>query len=119
MARSEQQYYRDIVGRWGLTLFSPQMSALNDSDMYEQLEEISRPIPDEEVDGEYLEIPEPLEFYIIDEWVAGKMQDIFWVWDWLGLKIWGRTTSGQSIYMDEDIQDFIDNLYGKPVIDKE
>ena len=45
---------------------------------------------------------EALEHWVVSSWLAEKLEDKgeMIVYDFLGLTIWGRRTSGQAIYMD-------------------
>lgn len=57
---------------------------------------------------DYSEAPdgEPLEFWIVSDWLAGKLEehDECVAYDVHGLTIWGRCTSGQAISMDSVIE---------------
>ena len=49
---------------------------------------------------------EALEHWLISEWLAKRLlEEGEMVIEFLGLTIWGRTTSGQAIYIDSVIED--------------
>ena len=49
---------------------------------------------------------EALEHWLISEWLAKRLlEEGEMVIDFYGLTIWGRTTSGQAIYIDSVIED--------------
>ena len=55
-------------------------------------------------DDEYAE--EALEHWLVSEWLGKRLQEEGeMVIDFYGLTIWGRTTSGQAIYIDSVIED--------------
>jgi len=55
-------------------------------------------------DGDYPE--EALEHWIVSEWLGRYLQEEGeMVINFLGLTIWGRTTSGQAIYIDAVIEE--------------
>lgn len=60
----------------------------------------SRFQPDEEIEEAY-------EHWIVTSWLANKLEDKgeMVTKDFLGLTIWGRTCTGQSIMLDEVIRD--------------
>lgn len=49
---------------------------------------------------------EALEHYIVSDWLANRLEEKgeMIIKDFLGLTIWGRTTSGQSVKMDGVIE---------------
>ena len=49
---------------------------------------------------------EALEHWIVSDWLGKRLlEQGEMVIDFLGLTIWGRTTSGQAIYIDSVIED--------------
>ena len=49
---------------------------------------------------------EALEHWLVSEWLGKRLQEEGeMVIDFYGLTIWGRTTSGQAIYIDSVIED--------------
>ncbi len=49
---------------------------------------------------------EALEHWLVSEWLGKRLQEQGeMVIDFYGLTIWGRTTSGQAIYIDSVIED--------------
>ena len=49
---------------------------------------------------------EALEHWLVSEWLGKRLQEEGeMVIEFLGLTIWGRTTSGQAIYIDSVIED--------------
>lgn len=56
---------------------------------------------------------EALEHWIVSDWLAHKLEE--WgqlvTLDFLGLTIWGRTCSGQAIYLDHVIQEIAIDAY--------
>ena len=57
---------------------------------------------------------EALEHWIVAPWFGGKLKDHGeMVTEFLGLTIWGRTTSGQAIKMDGVINSIYDEVHGK------
>ena len=49
---------------------------------------------------------EALEHWLVSEWLAKRLlEEGEMVIEFLGLTIWGRTTSGQAIYIDSVIED--------------
>ncbi len=56
------------------------------------------------------EIEEVLEHYIVTNWLAEKLEAKNEVvcFNFMGFTIWGRTTSGSAIYMDEVIQEIFE-----------
>ena len=49
---------------------------------------------------------EALEHWLVSEWLAKRLlEEGEMVVEFLGLIIWGRTTSGQAIYIDSVIED--------------
>jgi hypothetical protein len=59
---------------------------------------------------------EAYEHWVISEWLADKLEERgeMILRDFLGLTIWGRTTSGQAISMDGVICDIYDALQVTP-----
>ena len=52
---------------------------------------------------------EALEHWLVSEWLAKRLlEEGEMVIEFLGLTIWGRTTSGQAIYIDSVIEDIYD-----------
>lgn len=64
--------------------------------------------------GDEPERIEALEFWIVSDWLAHKLdeRDELVTHDFLGLTIWGRTTSGQAISIDRVIYDIYDEISG-------
>ena len=60
-------------------------------------------------------IVEALEHWIVSNWLADKLekQGEMILRGFLGKTIWGRTCSGQAIYMDEVIEKIYDSLNEK------
>ena len=55
-------------------------------------------------DDEYAE--EALEHWLVSDWLANRLREQGeMVVDFMDLTIWGRTTSGQAIYIDSVIED--------------
>ena len=55
-------------------------------------------------DDEYAE--EALEHWLVSDWLANRLREQGeMVIDFMDLTIWGRTTSGQAIYIDSVIED--------------
>ena len=49
---------------------------------------------------------EALEHWLVSEWLAKRLlEEGEMVIEFYGLTIWGRTTSGQAIYIDSVIED--------------
>ena len=60
-------------------------------------------------EGEYIEV---YEYWLISDWLAGKLKERDEiVFEFYGLTIWGRTTTGQAISMDYDIQEIAKKLF--------
>ena len=62
------------------------------------------------VDDEGNEL-EVYEYWLVSDWLADKLKardEI--VFEFHGLTIWGRTTTGQAMYMDYDIQEIARKL---------
>lgn len=58
------------------------------------------------------EVVEAYEHWLVSSWLADKLAargEI--IGEFAGLTIWGRTTSGQSIYMDGVIQEIVAEVY--------
>lgn len=55
---------------------------------------------------------EALEHYIVSDWLADKLEEQgeMVLCDFLGLNIWGRTTSGQAIILDGIMQRIAEGL---------
>ena len=52
---------------------------------------------------------EALEHWLVSNWLAERLREEGeMVVEFLGLTIWGRTTSGQAIYIDSVIEDIYD-----------
>ena len=86
---------------------------LSKDDKYtdEILEFSGKPNPEEGYEDDYIEA---LEFWIVSDWFAKKLADKgeLITLDFLGLTIWGRTCSGQSISMDCVISDIYNEFRG-------
>ena len=68
------------------------------------------PCPD--CDGQGSTNYEALEFIIVSDWFGEQLKKFGeLVQDIHGLTVWGRTTSGQAIYMDGLIQNMYNNIY--------
>ena len=53
---------------------------------------------------------EALEHWLVSEWLAKRLlEEGEMVIEFLGLTIWGRTTSGQAIYIDSVIETIYNN----------
>lgn len=65
--------------------------------------------------GEEPPMREALEHWVVSEWLADKLEeeDEMVCRDFLGLTIWGRTTSGQAISMDYVIHKIAEKLHAK------
>lgn len=65
--------------------------------------------------GEEPPMREALEHWVVSEWLADKLEEEgeMVCRDFLGLTIWGRTTSGQSISMDYVIHKIAEKLHAK------
>ena len=49
---------------------------------------------------------EALEHWLVSDWLGNRLREEGeMVVDFMGLTIWGRTTSGQAIYIDSVIED--------------
>lgn len=55
---------------------------------------------------------EAYEHWIVSDWLARKLEakSEMVIFDFLGLTIWGRTTTGQTIYMDGVIEEICKEL---------
>ena len=63
--------------------------------------------PDPDSEGDYLE---PLEFWAVDSHLGSFMKERGeLITQEFGLWIWGRQTSGQAIYLDSIINDYVNN----------
>ncbi len=80
--------------------------ANNDKYMDDLQDLLSMPDPDNE--GEYIEA---LEFWIVSDWFANQLEKHSELvhYDFYGLTIWGRTTSGQAIHMDYVIEEIFNS----------
>lgn len=69
--------------------------------------------PDDDPEMEDEEDPaEALEHWIVTDWLARKLEERGeMVGEFMGLTIWGRTTSGQAILLDSVICDIYDALH--------
>lgn len=68
---------------------------------------------DDDIEFETSEDPiEALEYWLVSDWLADELEEQgeLVTHDFLGLTIWGRTTSGQAISMDRVICDIYDDL---------
>ena len=74
----------------------------------DELSEVQVRYDDEDDDyGELEAYPqEALEHWVVSDWLANRLREQKeMVIDFYGLTIWGRTTSGQAIYIDSVIED--------------
>jgi len=62
--------------------------------------------------GEDEDVVEALEHWIVSDWLADKLsgQGEMITKDFMGMTIWGRTTSGQAISMDYVIEKITEEL---------
>ena len=65
-----------------------------------------------DLEGEQEYPNEALEFWIVSDWLIGKLEDMgeLTTREFMGFAIWGRQTSGQSIYMDYTFQSLAESL---------
>jgi len=116
----KQQVLKEFVGREVFYCVSHLVSELckDEKHMDELLEICSRPYTQDDV-GDHADLDdyqddyiEALEHWIVSDWLADKLieQGEMVTKDFLGLTIWGRTTSGQAIYIDGLIETIYDNL---------
>jgi hypothetical protein len=55
---------------------------------------------------------EALEHWLVSEWLAHRLREEGeMVIDFMNLTIWGRTTSGQAIYIDSVIEDIYNKTW--------
>lgn len=51
-----------------------------------------------------------IEWYSVSDWLAGQLRDHGeFVIEYAGLQFWGRTTTGQSAWLDHSIQQIYDD----------
>lgn len=115
-----QQKIKDFAEREVFYSVSHLVSELVKQDKYmdELLEICSRPYDENDVsEGENLDdyqddYIEALEHWIVSDWLADKLiaEGEMITKDFLGLTIWGRTTSGQSIFLDGVIERIYNSL---------
>jgi len=94
-----------LVSREILTNCSHMIAELSSKDEYiDEIVDFSyRASVDEE--GEEVDI-EALEFWIVTDWMSNQLeQSGELVGEFLGLRIWGRTTSGQMISCDHVMEE--------------
>ena len=89
-------------------------------DLFEGIKDDTLSEIDQEIDDLKAEQEEPeeaYEFWIVSDWLADKLSDRgeLVTKDFLGLTIWGRTCTGQSITMDWVIQDIAKEVYNYKV----
>ena len=70
----------------------------------------------EENEGYYSEdtdeVTEALEFWIISDWLGDRLDERGQMTATIaGLRIWGRTTSGQAIYIDHVIESIVKDIF--------
>eukprot|EP00919_Chromeraceae_sp_WS-2016_P055234 GHVR01131228.1.p1 GENE.GHVR01131228.1~~GHVR01131228.1.p1 ORF type:complete len:126 (+),score=15.80 GHVR01131228.1:960-1337(+) len=78
----------------------------------EELWEVCSQPNGENEDGGYDEYIEALEHWLVSDWLADKLESKgeMILKDFMGLTIWGRTTSGQAIYCDGVMQEIAEEL---------
>ena len=115
-----QQVLNEFVGREVYYCVSHLVSELVKEDKHidELLGICSRPYTQDDV-GDHADLEdyqddliEALEHWIVSDWFADKLiaKGEMVTKDFLGLNIWGRTTSGQAIFLDGVIEQIYDSL---------
>ena len=89
-------------------LYNSDVQEVSDEDLSELMWKVDESFEEDGAEPTYIEA---LEHWIVEDWFADALEkEGELVGEVAGLRIWGRTTSGQAISMDYVVQDILKEI---------